>query len=169
MKKVFLLVALASALFAHTNGAGAGSFSQGFMHPFNGIDHILAMVAVGMLAYTTKSINSIVTFVAVMVLSAIIGFMSLAAISVETGIMASIAGIFALVVFSSKVSKISTTLIVAFFAFFHGYAHGAEFLAGSFIQYIAGFSVATIALHVVGLGIMAAYSKVASSKLSVAK
>jgi urease accessory protein len=159
MKKLGLLLALASGLFAHT-GAHDGGFISGLLHPIGGLDHILAMVGVGMVAYFAgqKGFMAIGSFMFAMIVAAILGFSGLTLIGMEQGFLLSIAAVFLLVGFASKIPTYFIAAIVGFFGFFHGFAHGAEFASGSFVSYIAGFSVATFTLHMIGLFLAYLYS-----------
>ena len=161
MKVLILLLGLMSSTFAHTGVHEAGGFIQGLMHPISGLDHILAMVGVGMVAYyaSQKGLLAIGAFMAAMILAAILGYSGMAMFGVEEGILLSIAVIFLLVGFASKIPTYFVAIIVAFFGFFHGFAHGAEFEAGSFISFIVGFSISTLILHLSGLALAHIYNK----------
>jgi urease accessory protein len=166
MKKLGLLLALMSGAFAHT-GAHTGGFMSGLLHPIGGLDHILAMVGVGMVAYFAgqKGFMAIGSFMMAMIVAAVIGFSGLTLVGIEQGILLSIAAVFLLVGFASKMPTYFIASIIGFFGFFHGFAHGAEFASGSFVSYIAGFSVATFTLHMIGLSLAYLYSsKVAKAK-----
>ena len=155
MKKIGLLLGLASVAFAHTGVHSTGGFMSGLLHPIGGFDHILAMVGVGALAYVVgqKGFISILSFIFCMVLAAVIGYSGVAIIGIEEGILLSIAVIFSLLMVANKIPTIFIASIVGVFGFFHGFAHGTEFATGSFISYIFGFTLSTLALHIVGFAI----------------
>jgi len=145
---------LASPALAHVGGH-AGGLAGGLAHPFTGLDHVLAMVAVGLWASQLGRramwlLPAI--FPAVMVAGAVIGAGGIALPWVEIGIAASVLVLGAAVAFGWQVPVVASAAIVAVFALFHGYAHGAELpAAGSALAYGAGFIAATLALHAVGL------------------
>jgi urease accessory protein len=161
MKILTLLVFLSSLVFAHTNTLEHGGFMSGLMHPISGLDHILAMIGVGMLAFylSKKSTMVLGSFIGAMILSAIAGYNGVMMIGIEEGILISIAVVFAMIGFAQKLPLSSTLIIVAFFGMFHGFAHGAEFTTGNFIAYIAGFGSSTLVLHLTGMAIAYLYSK----------
>jgi len=140
---------------AHTGVAGSSSFFQGVLHPFTGVDHLIAMVAVGLWA-TQMSGKAIwvlpVSFVSVMIVGGLMGISGVHIPFVEAGILGSILLLGALIASATKVSVASGSLIVSIVALFHGDAHGAE-MSGelSVLPYIAGFILATILLHVAGI------------------
>jgi urease accessory protein len=140
---------------AHSGGVHLSGFAEGFSHPFSGIDHIIAMLAVGIWAKQRGGHNLYLlplTFVLVMVLSALLGMAGLSFAYTETGIMASNAVLIALVLISSRFSTAVSMAIVGFFAIFHGISHGAEMpLATESLSYMSGFITATSLLHGAGL------------------
>lgn len=160
--KIFLLFLTAWTLaFAHTTILESGSFASGFLHPVSGLDHILAMVGVGMVAFfaSKKGYLTLVAFIGAMILAAIAGYKGIVLFSVEEGILISIAVLFGLIGFVHKLSINTIVAVVAFFGTFHGYAHGAEFTGGEFFQYILGFSLSTLILHLTGMAAAYFYSK----------
>lgn len=161
MKKILLLLAFSVFAFGHTTTLDGGSFSSGFLHPISGLDHILAMIGVGMVAFfaSKKGYLALVAFIGAMVLAAVAGYVGIALFSVEEGILISIAAVFGLIGFAHKLSINMIVAVVAFFGMFHGYAHGAEFAGGNFFQYIVGFSLSTLILHFTGMAAAYFYSK----------
>lgn len=129
--------------------------SHGFNHPLDGWDHLLTMLAVGVWAAQLRG-RAVwmlpLAFVSVMSLGGLAGAAGLSIPSVEGLILLS-CGIFAVLVtrnirFSNKIN----VLIVAFFGFFHGFAHGQEIsTSASLISYTVGFIVATLLLHGAGI------------------
>jgi urease accessory protein len=157
------LLILASALFAPTpvlahNPAGlAGGFASGFMHPLTGIDHILAMVAVGIWGAQlgAPAIWALpVTFPLVMSVGGAMAVRGVPLVGVEIAIAAS-ALLLGFMIFSeARPPLMAAALLVGFFAIFHGYAHGAELPhAANPLAYGVGFVVATGMLHVSGVAL----------------
>jgi len=142
-------VAFGSAAMAHPGHEGG--LAGGLAHPFTGLDHMLAMVAVGLWASQLgrRAIWLLpVLFPAVMVAGAAMGASGLPLPWVEAGILASVVVLGAAVALQLQVSVGLGAALVAVSALFHGYAHGAELPAvGSAVLYGVGFVIATIALH----------------------
>jgi urease accessory protein len=140
---------------AHVGTGLAGGFPMGFAHPLTGVDHLLAMVSVGLwgavlgrpLIYTLP-----VVFPAVMVIGAILGMLAIPLPSVELGIALSVLVLGTCIALSLRAPVWVAALIVGIFAVFHGYAHGTELpSAADPIGYSVGFVLATGLLHVFGI------------------
>ncbi|EEQ95494.1 HupE/UreJ family protein [Brucella intermedia] len=161
MKRTFLLAAalfsvMASPAFAHLNPAEHGSFAAGFTHPLSGADHILAMVAVGLWASMLggRALIAVpLSFVGVMLLGFVAALSGVPIPYVEPVILASVIVLGLLVAVAFRASTPAAALIVGFFAFFHGYAHGGEIGGAAFLSYGAGFALATALLHAAGIGV----------------
>lgn len=157
MKKVVVVFLgfLVPSLWAHTGVHGDFTFAQGFWHPLSGADHILAMFAVGVFAslFTQKDILKVLAaFIGMMGISALVGTYRLDIPFIEAGIVASIVLFGLMIVFAATIPYRAALGMIAVFAMFHGYAHGYEFTGqGSFAGYLAGFSLATLAIHLSGL------------------
>jgi urease accessory protein len=155
---ILLLVAV-PPLAAHTTGGAVGGLGSGLGHPFIGVDHLLAMLAVGMWAYQLggSSVWKVpLAFVLTLLVGASIGLTGLSLPFIEPVIAASVMVFGLLIAMRSRVAPVLASMLVALFALFHGYAHGIEMpLAATPLTYVAGFSLATIGLH--GLGVMFAY------------
>ena len=153
---VALAPAAALAHPGHTHGGG-DSFMQGFLHPIGGLDHILAMVTVGILAYQIggRALWLVpTTFLAVMAAGGLLGAAGLSFYYVEPGIAASVVVLGVLVALAIKPPVVATMALVALFAVFHGYAHGIEMPASpSTAAYAAGFMLATALLHAAGIAL----------------
>jgi urease accessory protein len=153
---VFALLAAPTTALAHDGHGEAAGFLHGFAHPFGGADHVVAMVAVGLLAYQLggRSLWLVpAAYVAVMAIGGLIGAAGVALPYVEAGIAVSIIVLGAAIAFGVKAQAMVAAGIVGLFAIFHGYAHGSEMpLAGSAAQYGIGFIAATALLHLVGIG-----------------
>ena len=161
MKILTVLAFLASMAFAHTNTLEHGGFMTGLMHPISGLDHILAMIGVGMVAFflSKRSVIILGAFIGAMLLSAVAGYNGVMIIGVEEGILLSIAVVFGMIGFANKLPLSAAIAVIAFFGMFHGFAHGAEFTTGNFIAYMSGFASSTLALHLSGMAIAYIYSR----------
>jgi urease accessory protein len=160
MKKITFLTAaltlIASPAFAHLNPAEHGSFAAGFTHPLTGADHILVMVAVGLWATMLggRALLAVpAAFVGVMVLGFIAALAGLPVPFVEPMILSSVVALGLLVALALPMPTLAGAIIVGFFAFFHGHAHGGEIGSAAFLSYGIGFALATALLHTVGIGI----------------
>lgn len=157
-RMVAALAALTLPGVAHAHvGLHADGTLAGLAHPFSGLDHVLAMVAVGFWASTLggKARWIVPTaFVAVMAAGGILGIQGVALPMVETGIALTVAVLGLLVAFEVKVPTPVAATVVGICALFHGQAHGAELPAMSDATgYMAGFLAATIVLHGLGFGL----------------
>lgn len=148
---------LAFPVAAHEGGGVAGGFLAGALHPVEGPDHLLAMVAVGLWgAVLGRPLVVIlpVVFPAVMAMGGVLGMLNVPAPPVELGIALSVVLLGAVVAAALKAPVWAASLLVAVFALFHGYAHGQELpQSADPIGYSAGFVLATGALHVAGIAI----------------
>jgi urease accessory protein len=145
---------ITTTAFAHTGVGQTSGFTYGFGHPIPGLDHILAMVMVGVFAWQLGGralwlVPS--TFVLAMAVGGVLG---VNVPFVEVGIALSIVVFGAVVVLDIKAPVAVALGLVGLFAIFHGHAHGAEMPedAGG-VAYAAGFMLATALLHVVGIGV----------------
>jgi urease accessory protein len=151
------VLVLASPAHAHIIDASGTGLTQGFSHPFSGLDHILAMVAVGICAAQTGRPALWVLPVAFPLAMAFGGLLGVAGVpvpGVEAGIAAAVLGLGLLIAFQVKPPIALSIALVALFALFHGHAHGTELpLAASPVLYGLGFVVATAILHLIGVSI----------------
>jgi urease accessory protein len=151
------VLAFASTASAHPGHGGATGLSAGVLHPFTGIDHILAMVAVGLCAAQIggRALWLLpVTFLSAMVLGGSLALGGTHVPMIEQGIAASVLILGLIIAGGSRLVLPMTAGLVALFAMFHGYAHGAEMHAGlAPAAYGAGFVLATATLHLIGIGI----------------
>ncbi len=163
MKKKFLL-ALAAALvagatpaLAHPGHGEAVGLIHGFVHPMSGIDHIVAMVAVGLFAAQLggRALWLVPTsFVAMMGVGGMLGISSVDVPFVEVGIAMSVVVLGFAIAFAVRPPVALAMGLVGAFAIFHGHAHGAEMPVGaSGLNYAIGFMLATALLHVAGIGL----------------
>ena len=146
----------ASPVLAHTFGAAGAGLSAGLAHPFLGLDHLLAMVAVGLWAAqrggaATWRVPGV--FVAVMAVGALLGLAGAPLAAVEFGVAGSVLLFGILVALSARLPSGAGLALVGFFALFHGHAHGTELaLTAAPALYALGFLVATLSLLGAGIG-----------------
>ena len=150
------LLAIPSPLAAHEGGSVAGLLS-GLVHPISGLDHVLAMLAVGIWGAQlgAPAIWVLpVTFPMVMAFGGMLALIGVPLPSVEIGIGLSALVLGLMVALERRPSIQVAAALVGFFAIFHGYAHGAELPEGqSGILYSIGFVVSTGTLHASGIGV----------------
>jgi urease accessory protein len=148
---------VSSTASAHVGTGLPGGWVSGFIHPFNGIDHLLAMVLVGVWgAFLGRPLIHVlpVVFPAMMVAGAIMGMFGVPLPPVAAGIALSVMVLGGCIALSIRAPVWAASLVVAIFAVFHGYAHGKELpSAADPITYSAGFVLATGLLHVSGIGL----------------
>ena len=150
------LTCVAAPALAHT-GQDISGFEAGLRHPFGGLDHVAAMVAVGLwggiLGKPALWLLPI-TFPLMMVVGAVLGIEGIPFLSVELGIALSGIVLGGVVLFAIRPPLWLSMVIVGIFATFHGYAHGAELPnSANPVGYAAGFVLATSSLHLIGIAI----------------
>jgi len=152
---------------AHTGLGATHGFSDGFSHPVSGLDHILAMMAVGFLAARIggRAMWLVpLAFVAMTAAGGLTGMSGIGLPFVEVGIAASVLVLGLAIAARMPLPAAGTALLVGFFAVFHGHAHGAEMPAGaSGLAYGLGFVMATVALHAAGIGLAIGLDRFANS------
>lgn len=152
-----LLLVCPALAHAHTGVGPAHGFSAGLTHPVFGLDHLLAMIAVGLWAAQLggRALWAVpASFVGVMALGGLAGAGGWSPPMVETGILVSVLLLGLLIAFVVRLPVWAGALIVGAFALFHGQAHGAEMPAGaSPWLYAGGFVLATAALHAAGIAL----------------
>jgi urease accessory protein len=162
MKRILHLLALAlclapTAALAHTGVGDTSGFAHGFMHPLGGLDHLLAMILVGLFAYGLggRALWLVpLTFVGVMALGGFLGIAEIPVSFIEIGIALSVVVLGAVVAFGIKPPVAAAMAMVGLFAIFHGHAHGTEMpMDASGLTYGVGFMLATALLHAAGVGI----------------
>ena len=155
LKILSLLFLLPAVAIAHTGVGETTGFIHGFSHPLGGVDHLLAMAAVGLwVAQIGGRALWVVpsTFVILMILGGALGFSGIPVPFIEEGILASVLVLGVLIAGAFKFPVIFNALIVGFFALFHGHAHGTEMpVAIGATSYSIGFALATAMLHTVGI------------------
>lgn len=154
---VVIATALAGPALAHTGAGAVHGFGAGLMHPLFGVDHVLAMVAVGLWAGLTGGRARFaypLAFVGMMVLAGLWGMSGSSLPGVEIGIAVSVVVLGLAIALRATPPLAAGAAACAIFAIFHGHAHGAELPQGaSGVGYALGFVLATAALHGAGLGL----------------
>lgn len=156
----FILAALVAVppAFAHPGPHYAFSLQSGFLHPVTGLDHMLAMVAVGLWAGLNGGRAVWIwplAFVAAMLAGGAAGMAQLTVPYVEPGILTSLVLLGLVVAMGLRAPTAVGAVLVGLFAVLHGHAHGAELPAGaSALGYAAGFATATLLLHAMGIAIV---------------
>ena len=158
---LLLFSTVSTAALAHPGHADSG-FLSGILHPVSGLDHILAMLAVGLWAasFSGKARWLIpASFVGVMALGFVFGANGGEVPMMEQGIAASVLVLGLAAAWVKRVPVAFAALMVGGFALFHGVAHGSELGAHGALSFTAGFMIATAALHAAGFGIGQALNK----------
>ena len=160
----FMLALLSMApAEAHTGQGALGGFQSGFAHPVFGLDHLLAMLAVGIWGAQMggRRVWTLpVTFPLIMALGGIAGMAGLYLPQVELGIALSVLVLGLAIAIAWRPFEWVALILIAIFAVFHGYAHGIELPnAADPAAYSAGFVIATGAIHIIGIGIGLVLSK----------
>jgi urease accessory protein len=151
------MVLMPTVALAHTGVGNTSGFVDGFGHPISGLDHVLAMLIVGVFAWQLggRALWLVpMTFVGVMAVGGMLGVAGIGIPFVEIGIALSVVVLGAIVAFDVKAPIAMAMGVVGLFAMFHGHAHGAEIPenAGG-VAYAAGFMIATAILHLAGISI----------------
>lgn len=167
MNRFFLgalgITAMASApAMAHTGLDMTSGLSAGLGHPVGGLDHVLAMIAVGILAAQMSSQSAkrhvlwIVpaTFVGLMALGGVLGMVGVGVPFVEQGIVGSVIILGAVIAWGRLLPQSVAMGLVGILAVFHGHAHGTEMpMSASGLEYALGFMTATAVLHALGVSL----------------
>jgi len=152
---VAALALLPSLAYTHVGIGETGGFLHGLTHPVSGLDHICALLAVGLWAAQTggRSMWAVpLTFVSVMALGGILPLLGIGLPFAEQGIALSVLLLGVLIAASVCLPLWLSGSMVGLFALWHGHAHGTEMPAlASGIEYVLGFMLATVLLHVVGI------------------
>jgi urease accessory protein len=146
-----------SPALAHTGVGETNGFAHGFIHPASGIDHVLAMVAVGIFAAHLggRALWLVpLAFVSMMAAGGALGMAGVEVPHVEIGIGLSVVALGIAIAFRLSLPVVAAMAFVGVFAIFHGHVHGFEMPdTTSGVAYGAGFMVATALLQVVGIGL----------------
>lgn len=167
-----ILFASSAPALAHLSPEEHGSFMAGITHPLFGLDHILVMVAVGLwAAYIGGRAIWMVpaAFVASMALGFVAALIGLPLPLVEPVILASIVFVGIMIALALPVSPVAVAAMVAFFAFFHGHAHGDEIGSAGVLGYASGFIISTALLHAAGIALGIAFAKLTQKSATLTR
>lgn len=159
----FLL--LSSMAFAHTGDGPHNGFAHGFSHPLSGLDHMLAMLAVGLWAaqmHGRRVWLLPLIFVVVMGLGGLLGMIVIPVSFAEHGIVLSLLILGLLLASMTQLPISIGIMLIGLFALSHGYAHGNEMPSGTPLwSYATGFMLATLGLHLCGIALALLFKKLA--------
>lgn len=151
---ILILLGLNNTALAHS-GHDISGLSAGFVHPFRGLDHLLAMIVIGL--WTVQNGGWKIgllpaTFMLMMTIGAKCALMYPHLPLIETGIAASVLTLGIITALSLKLSVRLSVAITALFGLFHGYAHGLEMSEATGMEaYALGFLMGTAILHLAGI------------------
>ncbi|ODT69615.1 MAG: protein hupE [Pelagibacterium sp. SCN 63-23] len=166
-----LAISIAATLpaFAHLDPGEHGSFAAGFSHPLFGLDHILAMIAVGLWA-AQQGGRAVWLVPGAFVGTMAVGFaLAIAGVPlpfVEPVILASVIFIGIAIALALPIPTPAVAAMVGFFAFFHGHAHGGELGEAGAWEFAIGFIIATALLHAAGIAAGLLLSRVSGKLLT---
>ncbi len=148
-------IALAAPAFAHPGLPGhAHGFANGLAHPLSGLDHLLAMLGVGVWSALALKRSRVLlapaAFLLAMLAGAGAGIAGAPLPAVETGIALSVAALGLLIYGRVTLPALAAVMVTGAFGILHGYAHGVEAQGGA-VAYMAGFSMTAMALHLAGI------------------
>lgn len=167
------LYALAAApAWGHRSGIGSGGWSDGFAHPFSGVDHITAMIAIGLWAALNgrRAVWLLPgLFAVLMTLGAALALAGVSLPGSEDGIALSVAVLGVLLAVAARPRLAVGAVVVGLFGLAHGYAHGVEMPdSATPALYALGFLCATIVLQAIGVGLgVAAESRIGQRLLPI--
>jgi urease accessory protein len=164
-------VLLPTAALAHP-GHGADGFAHGFAHPLGGLDHVLAMIAVGLYAALLggRALWLVpASFVGMMAAGGALGMAGIALPFTEIAIALSVVALGLAVTLRVNLPVAAAMALAGAFAIFHGHAHGAEMPADATgLSYAAGFLFATALLHGAGIALGVAAGRLAGWRVAQA-
>ncbi len=170
LQALALLLAPAAA-FAHP-GHDASGLMSGIAHPLTGLDHLLAMLAVGLWAAQQQGKARWalpLTFVGTLLVGGLLGFAGIQVPLMETGIAGSVLALGLLVAVAARLPMAVATTLTAVFGLAHGVAHGLELpQLASPVAYAVGFVVATAALHAAGFAVVRFMPRAAAPLVRIA-
>jgi urease accessory protein len=163
------LVLSSTVVLAHTGVGMVFGFADGFGHPLGGLDHLLAMFAVGLLAAQLGGRALWLVpgaFVIMMIAGSLAGIAGVPLPGVEAAIALSIVAIALPVAFAFGMPVALAIALVGAFAIFHGHAHGAEIPQDARVaSYVCGFAIATALIHGAGVLSGLGFARLARSDL----
>ncbi|MGO4682413.1 HupE/UreJ family protein [Hyphomicrobium sp. 2TAF46] len=168
------LILTAGPALAHVGAGPVDTFSHGFMHPLSGIDHVLAMVAVGLFAANLGGAALWLVpsaFVGTMIFGGALGYYGWPLPMVEEAIGASVVVMGLAIAFGVRLPTIAAMALVGLFALFHGHAHGSEGmgLGVGFLPYAAGFVCTTALLHIAGIALGLSLDRLGNTPATILK
>ncbi|MGW8247773.1 MAG: HupE/UreJ family protein [Acidiferrobacterales bacterium] len=150
------LLGISPAAFAHPGHLTGSGFATGLLHPFTGLDHLLAMLAVGLWATQRGGRYLFVipaSFMAMMAVGAVAGTAGITLPLVEPGILGSLLVFGLLIAFDARLPLAAGMVVIGGFALFHGYAHAVEMSThASLAVFGSGMLLGSLALHLLGIG-----------------
>jgi urease accessory protein len=168
-----VFVMFPQSAFAHPGHPGSSTGSDallsGILHPFTGLDHLLAMIAIGLWAAQLGGRSLLLvpaSFVGVMTIGAALGISGFSLPLVQVGIVASVLLLGLAIAGAVRPPTYIAAAAAGLLALFHGHAHGTELTAGaSSLAYGVGFVISTIALHAMGIGLGIGAQQLSTGKL----
>jgi urease accessory protein len=164
------LVLVPTIALAHAGHGDTSGLMHGFAHPITGIDHVLAMVAVGVLAaqFSGPALWLIpLSFIGVMTVGGALGMAGILLPFSESGVALSVVVLGLAIAFPFRLQTPAAVALAGLFALFHGQVHGAEIpRAASGLYYTAGFIGATALLHATGIGLGLVFAATQTRKLA---
>lgn len=165
---IFTLALMPSTALAHPGHSETAPFASGLVHPLTGIDHLLAMVTLGLVAYGLGGRSRWLlplTFLLGAALGGAFALFGLPLVGVETGIALSVVTLGALVATRYALPLWAIYGAAISFAAFHGYAHMNEMpVSAPAARYAAGFLLTTGLLHCAGLGLGASTERLSTGR-----
>jgi len=150
-----MLLAAALPAAAHPGHVPMSGFATGVQHPLSGVDHLLAMIAVGLWAGLCGGRRAWLwpaAFVSSMIAGSVIGMFGAPSLPVEPAILVSVMVLGLATAFSLRLPVALGGLVIAVFGLAHGYAHGIEMPHTAHgLDFAAGFVLATATLHMMGV------------------
>ncbi|KAB2920491.1 MAG: HupE/UreJ family protein [Hyphomicrobiaceae bacterium] len=147
---------LTTPALAHTGVGHTHGLFAGLAHPIAGVDHLLAMLAVGIWSALVMRQRRVwaapAAFVLAMLAGAALGVAGVALPQVEAGIALSVVALGLMILTRVEMPVAAGAVLAALFALYHGHAHGSE-ATGAVAAYMAGFAATTATLHIVGIGL----------------
>lgn len=157
---LLLLTMLSTSASAHTGAGGLHGFAGGFIHPWLGVDHLLAMLAIGLWAAKAGGRSLWLlpsSFMMAMAAGALLNFAGLSFIGAEIWVALSVLALGLILTLKRTIAMPAAMVLVVAFALGHGYVHAAEMGPDADAwTYALGFLTATACLH--GLGLLAGLS-----------
>jgi urease accessory protein len=166
-----IVVALTGAASAHPGHSDATGFAHGFAHPLGGLDHVLAMVAVGLYAALLggRALWLLpAAFIAMMAFGGVLGAAGFALPYTEIGIALSVVVLGLAIALRINLPTLAAMALAGLFAVFHGHAHGAEMPDASGYTYAAGFMLTTALLHCAGIALGLAAGRLGGLRIAQA-